>query len=203
MPEYTLMYFNAQGRAELIRWLFAHAGIEFNDERIEQEDWPEKKPEVPGNKLPVLMVDGRPLVQSVAIARYVAKEAGLVPESNLAAAYCDALVDTCAEVMHEYMSLMFKAEDDDERQKLFEEEFFPNHLEPFLKRLNSRMDGKEWFITDDLTWADLAIGRSFCQILSRFPDCLENYPNLAAHVEKVCELPAIKELIENREETSF
>ncbi|XP_064081365.1 hematopoietic prostaglandin D synthase-like isoform X2 [Macrobrachium nipponense] len=149
MPEYTLMYFNAQGRGELIRWLFAHAGIEYNDDRIEMEDWPERKPDVPGGKLPVLMIDGKPLVQSVAIARYVAKEAGLVPEDNLDAAYCDALVDTCSEMMHQYMTLMFRVEDDDEKQRLFEEEFFPNHMEPFMKRLNHRLEEKEWFITDD------------------------------------------------------
>ncbi|XP_064081364.1 hematopoietic prostaglandin D synthase-like isoform X1 [Macrobrachium nipponense] len=203
MPEYTLMYFNAQGRGELIRWLFAHAGIEYNDDRIEMEDWPERKPDVPGGKLPVLMIDGKPLVQSVAIARYVAKEAGLVPEDNLDAAYCDALVDTCSEMMHQYMTLMFRVEDDDEKQRLFEEEFFPNHMEPFMKRLNHRLEEKEWFITDDMTWADLAIGRSLSQILAQFPDSLEHFPNVAGLVEKVCELPAIKEWIDNRPETSF
>lgn len=45
------------------------------------------------------MVDEKPLPQSQAIARFIAKEAGLMPEDNLDAAYCDALVDTVRDVM--------------------------------------------------------------------------------------------------------
>lgn len=43
MPEYKLIYFNAMGRAEMVRWLFAYGGVAYTDERIEREDWPEKK----------------------------------------------------------------------------------------------------------------------------------------------------------------
>lgn len=43
MPEYKLIYFNLMGRAELTRWLFAYGGIPYTDERIEREEWPEKK----------------------------------------------------------------------------------------------------------------------------------------------------------------
>lgn len=43
MPEYKLIYFNARGRAELIRWIFAYGDIAFTDERFERNDWPAKK----------------------------------------------------------------------------------------------------------------------------------------------------------------
>jgi len=33
---YKLTHFNARGRAELIRMIFAHAGVEFDDVRIER-----------------------------------------------------------------------------------------------------------------------------------------------------------------------
>lgn len=43
MPEYKLIYFNARGRAELTRWIFAYGDIAFTDERFEMSDWPAKK----------------------------------------------------------------------------------------------------------------------------------------------------------------
>ena len=42
MVNFTLHYFNGRGRAEISRLIFAHAGVAFNDNRI--EDWPKTKP---------------------------------------------------------------------------------------------------------------------------------------------------------------
>ena len=42
-PQYKLIYFNARGRAEHIRYIFAYAGIDYIDERIPKERWPEIK----------------------------------------------------------------------------------------------------------------------------------------------------------------
>ncbi|PSN37231.1 hypothetical protein C0J52_12656 [Blattella germanica] len=42
-PTYKLIYFNARGKAEHIRFIFAYAGIDYEDERITQDKWPELK----------------------------------------------------------------------------------------------------------------------------------------------------------------
>lgn len=42
-PHYKLVYFNARGRAEHIRLIFAYAGVEYEDVRIPKEKWPEYK----------------------------------------------------------------------------------------------------------------------------------------------------------------
>lgn len=42
-PSYKLIYFNARGKAEHIRFIFAYAGIDYEDERIPQDKWPELK----------------------------------------------------------------------------------------------------------------------------------------------------------------
>ena len=44
MPDYKLIYFNGRGRAELIRLLFAQAGVKYEDKRITREEWAEIKP---------------------------------------------------------------------------------------------------------------------------------------------------------------
>ncbi|CAB1319321.1 unnamed protein product [Coregonus sp. 'balchen'] len=50
MASYRLTYFNMRGRAELARYIFAYAGIAFEDRRVEWKDWPSIKK----RKLPVL-----------------------------------------------------------------------------------------------------------------------------------------------------
>ena len=43
MPDYKLTYFNVKGVSEPIRYLFAFAGVDFEDDRIEKENWPKIK----------------------------------------------------------------------------------------------------------------------------------------------------------------
>ena len=44
MPSYTLIYFNAKGRAEPSRYLFELAGVEYDDKRLEVDEWKKLKP---------------------------------------------------------------------------------------------------------------------------------------------------------------
>jgi glutathione S-transferase len=94
MTKYQLYYFNSRGRAEYARLIFAVAGIEYEDIRIERENWPKLKPgkdsysshyvivvksatDMPFEQMPVLVVDESfKLAQSYAIARYLAKKFG-------------------------------------------------------------------------------------------------------------------------------
>eukprot|EP00058_Branchiostoma_floridae_P025463 XP_002610953.1 hypothetical protein BRAFLDRAFT_131158 [Branchiostoma floridae] len=74
MPSYKLYYFHGRGRAEPARLMLAAAGLPYEDVRIEFERWPEYKPKMPMGQAPVLDVDGTMICQSVAIARFIAKE---------------------------------------------------------------------------------------------------------------------------------
>nr|XP_045584247.1 hematopoietic prostaglandin D synthase-like [Procambarus clarkii] len=203
MPEYKLIYFNARGRAELIRWIFAYGDIPYTDERVEKEDWPEKKKNVPGGKVPVLMVDGKPVPQSLAIARYVAKQADLVPQDHLEAAYCDALADTLAEVKGEAYKIMFSSQSEEEKKKVYREEFFPNVMAPVLERLEKRLQEREWFVSDKVTWADLMISLVFGEVQKRKAELLEAYPAVVTLVNKVRDILAIKQWLETAPDTPF
>ena len=44
MADYKLVYLKYRGRAELIRFIFAHAGVKYEDHREEPEKWAELRP---------------------------------------------------------------------------------------------------------------------------------------------------------------
>ena len=44
MPTYKLTYFNAKGRAEIARVLFAAGGVKYEDSRVTGEQWGAMKP---------------------------------------------------------------------------------------------------------------------------------------------------------------
>ncbi|KAK8733567.1 hypothetical protein OTU49_006362 [Cherax quadricarinatus] len=201
MPEYKLVYFNGKGRAELARWIFAYGGIPYTDERIERDDWPEKKKSIEGGRLPVLIVDGHTLPQSLAIARFLAKKAGLVPEDDFRAAACDALADTISDLMREAHKVMVAEKTGESKEA--KKEFYKNHLEPVMTLLNKRFGEKEWFTSDKITWADLTIAIFFGGIRKMHSETLEKFPALLAHVNKVEGLPKIKEWIAARPDTQF
>ncbi|GMS78550.1 hypothetical protein PENTCL1PPCAC_725, partial [Pristionchus entomophagus] len=67
------------------------SGTDFEDNRTTLADWPKIKDSTPFGQLPVLYVDGKPIPQSFAIARYVAKQFGFAGASPFEAAWLDAL----------------------------------------------------------------------------------------------------------------
>ncbi|XP_050495887.1 hematopoietic prostaglandin D synthase-like isoform X2 [Bombus huntii] len=115
---YKLIYFNARGRAEHIRYIFAYTGIEYTDERIPEELWPEYKDckreesiftfivqlsAMPYKKLPVLEVDGKPVAQGNAVAPYLARKYDLMGNCKGDALICEVLVDTLEDLEQDDM----------------------------------------------------------------------------------------------------
>lgn len=43
MPAYKFTYFDVRGRGELPRYVFYAAGRDFEDDRVQREDWPTLK----------------------------------------------------------------------------------------------------------------------------------------------------------------
>jgi len=77
----TIKYFNMPGRAEPDRLALKLAGIPFTDDRLTGVSWGELKPTVkPWGQLPMLVVDGVEVFQSMNIHLYIASITGFVPE---------------------------------------------------------------------------------------------------------------------------
>merc|ERR1711892_1306024 len=88
MPNVKLTYFDLRARAELCRLLLAYGGIKYEDERIPPPwdpatTWSTLKPTTPFGQLPILRWDNEELCQSMACARFIAREVGLAGNSNM------------------------------------------------------------------------------------------------------------------------
>lgn len=114
-PEYKLTYFNTRGLAEATRFLFKYGGIDFEDNRITKEEWPQLKDslyfwlsvfcfiiwnviEAYFGKIPTLEYKGRIVGQSLSIARYVGKLINLAGKDDWENLEIDAIVDTIDEI---------------------------------------------------------------------------------------------------------
>uniref|UniRef100_A0A1I8JGH9 Glutathione transferase n=1 Tax=Macrostomum lignano TaxID=282301 RepID=A0A1I8JGH9_9PLAT len=91
--KYKLIYFPIRFRAEGLRWTLAYSGLPWEDKKIMMEEWAGLKPTVPSGILPCLVTpDGRKLVQSAAIARFLAVRAGIYPAGEAEQCKCDELI---------------------------------------------------------------------------------------------------------------
>ncbi|KAK4325063.1 hypothetical protein Pmani_004334 [Petrolisthes manimaculis] len=203
MADMKLVYFNVRGRAEIIRWICKQADIPLKDERFESEEWAEKKKTISGGKVPVLLVKEYSLPQSLAIARFVAKKGGLVPENDLEAAFVDALADTLYEAMTEFYKTAMSEKSDEDKQKIWKEEWLPKTVVPIMDKLDKRLKDREWYVSDKMTWGDLAMALFFGDVKELQTDAFKNHAAIAAHTAKVRALPKIKSWLQTRPVTKL
>ncbi|GLV45916.1 Glutathione S transferase S1 [Carabus blaptoides fortunei] len=182
---YKLVYFNARGRAEHIRFIFAYAGIDYEDVRVAREKWPEYKKKTPFGALPVLEIDGRSVAQSNAVARYLARKYGLAGKDEWEELECDVLVDTLQDLKQ--VLWQFRTEQDpikkEERKVKLMRETIPFYLRKFEKVV---ADNGGFSVGTDITWTDFVFATSlenFEQIFGK--GALDQYPALKGLKNKV------------------
>jgi len=198
-PKYKLTYFDSTGRGELSRWIFAYAGQEYEDVRINKADWPTLKANYPNGKLPILEFDGILLTQSIAIARFLARRFGLVGKDDIESAQADSVVDYVLDIINKEL-FPIVLEQDKEKQTALKEELKVS-IHPYLKALERDLkannNGDGFFVGDQPTWADFIVAYVVVQV-SGDQSRLDDYPLLKAHTQRVYNLKGIKEWLAER-----
>ncbi|KAI6171069.1 Glutathione S-transferase protein [Aphelenchoides bicaudatus] len=106
---YKIYYFPLRNTAEASRMILAYAGVPFEDIRITANEWPKWKSKMPQQALPVLVVDGKRLSQSTAIASFLGHRFGLAGRSDWEQARVDEAVQTYRdfyEAIHDYLLIL-------------------------------------------------------------------------------------------------
>ncbi|XP_076659485.1 glutathione S-transferase-like isoform X2 [Halictus rubicundus] len=202
-PSYKLIYFNARGRAEHIRYIFAYTGIDYVDERIPKDSRQELKKSMPYGMLPVLEIDGKLIPQSNAIARYLARKHNLTGRDEWEAMQCDVLVDTLGDlkqIISQYRTEENHFKKEEKKAKLLRETI-PFYLKKFEQTVG---ENGGYTVGSTTTWTDFVFAvalENFENIFGR--NALENYPALRALKKRVHEIPAITAWLAKRPHTEF
>ena len=201
-PTVKLTYFNLRGRAEPSRLLLAYGGIKYEDCRItpgfeDPKEWMALKPKTPYGSLPLLEWNGTCVAQSMAIARFIAREVGLAGRNNMEGAQIDEIIDAINDMANAGAKAFFSK--DEAAMKKHATETIPAGLANIEKRLESR--GGQFLVGNAFSWADLHVF-DFCFNL---PDksCLEKVPKIKDLTERVCKIPNIKCWMESRPKTNL
>jgi len=204
MPTLKYIYFNVKGRGETPRLLLAASGMDFEDKRIESADWPAIKPTTPFGSLPVLEVDGKPIGQSMAIARYVAHEGGLVGKNSFEQACIDAIVDTITDFRESLVKVKFMPEEEKEAAWTnFTEKTIPAVLAALEKIAENNQEKPGVFVGGKMTIADVHFFSILELVQGKLPDVLGAYPHLKKIFDGVATEGKIAEYIKKRPQTPF
>ena len=204
MSNYKLTYFDIDGgRAESIRISFHAAGIEFEDNRLSFQEFGELRESFPFNCVPVLEIDGQPVSQSNALSRFVGKKAGLYPEDEMQALYCDEALGA-AEDLTNHIGRTMGLEGD--ALKEAREQLVAGWLTVFLKGLEGLLQrgGGEYFADGRLTIADLKMftltGWLCSGMLDHIPPEFigELAPGVVEHMQRVHGHPTVQAWYETR-----
>lgn len=194
--------FNGRGLAELARLILVDGGIRFEDVRVNSLDELKSSDALPFNQVPILQVGkSKTIAQSVSIARYAAKLAGLYPRCPQYAAESDMIVDLIGEVRAAYRPFYsLQAEAKDAFLKNFMETTVPKYLALLEKSLGSN----QYFVAGKPSIADFAVFQLINDsLLPLNNNLLDSYPSLKGLVDRIGSRPRIAEYLRNRPQTAF
>eukprot|EP00058_Branchiostoma_floridae_P019850 XP_002605340.1 hypothetical protein BRAFLDRAFT_212492 [Branchiostoma floridae] len=193
MPTYKLTYFKARGVAEFARLLFAAGGLEYEDVRVEGEQWQQLKPKTPMGQLPILEVDGAMICQSKAIGRLIAKKIGMAGKTDLEAARADMITDGLEDLIGLKMSFFFTEKDENKKK-----EFVEKTLQPALDLFETLASAEGYFVGNSLTWSDIGFFNMMDFITAEYPGALDGYCKLNKVIDNVKSNPGVTKWLKER-----
>jgi glutathione S-transferase len=195
-------------RAEVSKISLYLAGIEFENRVILSEEFQRVKTNgklddgtcIPHHQLPCLLVDGQPIVQTGAIARFCGKLAGLYPiDNDFLAAQIDQFIDFSTDIT---VLVSNTGRDDSEQEKQRKREALTDgELGRKLNILekNIKPNG-DWIVRDNMGLEDIAIWRLMGWLSSGTVDgipthILQKYPNIKRVCLAVDEAPKVQDWV--------
>lgn len=204
MPSYKLIYFNGRGRAEHVRFIFAQAGVSYEDVRVTGEEFGKMKSSLPTGMLPVLEVDGTRLTGSGPIARFLAEEFDLAGSSNVERAKIAGIIDVVDDLFVKMVAAIFgKDELKEAAWKALTEEYIPKYCGVLEKIIVANNSPDGWVFGNMVTYADLYIAVILDKLYEKEPAMANTFPNIKKCIDAAKALPKIAEWIKNRPETPF
>jgi len=211
MPQYKLTYFNGRAVGEPIRFIFAAAGVKYEDHRIDiAGEWEGVKSSCGYGQLPILYIDGVQLTQSFAIGRYLGKLFDFVPADPMMAARVDELVETLAEIRLQFRDFIMEHLMGDktkaaELKKNLVENACPKYYATFVDIIGRTGTSGPFATGAKPTWVDFFVA-SWLEVWEELvvgPEFIKKYPKLEALRKAVFSIPSVAEYVAKRPVTPF
>ncbi|XP_012939045.1 glutathione S-transferase alpha-5 [Aplysia californica] len=186
-----LYYFYHRGAAELSRLTCAAAGIEYTEVNPESRSdflkWIEEG-KLLFKQIPMLEIDGRQIVQTRAIIRYVARKGALLGKNADEETTVDMLFEGGRDFT--YPGLVFGFQPEAEVLDNLKSKIMPKYM-PIFEKVASE-NGTGYLVGDSLTIADLSVLEGLLtlteyfgkEIFDGFP-ALEKFFNTVTSLEKI------------------
>jgi glutathione S-transferase len=192
----VLLYENpVSGNCYKVRLLFAHLGIAYERRTLDVVDRSDR-PEVLGGLNPSLRVptlvldDGRSLGESGAILWFLADRTRFVPADPYERAQVLQWMffeqyDHEPNIAVARFWLAYSGRPDEARERLAGWHEGGNHA---LRAMEGHLDGRDWFVGDSMTLADIAL-YAYTHAADEGGFDLEPYPHIRAWLERVADQP--------------
>ncbi|XP_002195892.2 glutathione S-transferase [Taeniopygia guttata] len=193
-----LHYINGRGRMEPIRWLLAAAGVEFEESYLEKkEDLTklQKDGSLLFQQVPMVEIDGMKLVQTRAIANYIATKYNLYGKDMKER----ALIDMYVEGMFDLNELLLKNRYLPADQK---EQHFANMMDKATNRYFPVFEkvlkdhGKDFLVGNQLSRADVQLLEIILMAEEYQPDVLAKFPLLQSFKARISNIPTINKFLQ-------
>lgn len=201
MNKPRLIYFDFAGsRGEECRLALHLAGVDFEDVRVPNGDWPALKPTMPFGAMPVLEIPGKPpLAHSNAILVFIGRQHGLHPADAFEAARHEALMAAVEELRHTITPTLRIT--DPERKREAREALAANELKTWGSQVEGQLGDGPFAGGTALQVADLKLYMVVRWLTSGTLDhvpttVLDHCPKLLRLYRAVGEHPGVKAWLE-------
>ncbi|CAI5769455.1 glutathione S-transferase-like [Podarcis lilfordi] len=191
-----LYYFNGRGLMETIRWLLAAAGVEFEEQLIEEkEDLEKLRQDLLFQQVPMVEMDGMKMVQSRAILNYIAAKYNLYGKDMKQRAWIDTYCEATMDMNQSITMLPFKPAD--KREKAFAdiiEKATTRYFPVFEKVFKDH--GQNFLVGNQLSRADIQLLEAILTVEELKADILAKFPLLKAFKERISNIPTVKKFLQ-------
>jgi glutathione S-transferase len=191
--KFKLIYFEDRGRADLIKLLFSIVNCPYEDVKISPIDWNHYKTFMPFEQLPVLIINNETkIAQATTICRFLANQFKLNGTNELDNIMCDMVVEQLRECGDDATHVM--QEMDLNKKQILKNRFIET-LRKTLKGYENllSMNRNKYIVSNNLTWADLALVNGWEWLDDISKQMLNYYPLVKSHNEFIRNIPQVNE----------
>jgi glutathione S-transferase len=190
MTKPKLTYFDAPvSRGEECRLALHVAGVDFEDDRVKQAEWPAVKAAAPYGAVPVFTVEGHPpIAHSNAILVLIGRQHGLHPKDNFEAARHEGMMAFVEEMRH-HVGPTMRIKDEAEKKTAREaiaKDYLPKWSAYAEKQLGDGpfLSGTQLFVADIKLYMGVRWFRS--GVVDHIPaSVFDAFPKLVRHHDAV------------------